>query len=230
MARATWYQYARLLGLTQKRKVYKAKRKRISFQADRPNQTWHMDVSYFKSFDNIQFYVYTVLDNFSRKILAWDITRELSGLVRVRSLKDAIKREFDVTIGDASPYLELIVDGGSENNNSTVESFIKSSHVAIDKKVALKDVTFSNSVVEGNFRIMKQSYFRRRTILSTTAVSEMDYFVNDYNNHRPHYQHEFYTPSEVHNDPSLKNIRPITKKTLKDRIASNQKQSCSKDC
>lgn len=229
MARATWYHYGRLLGLTQKRKTYKAKRKKISFQADVPNQTWHMDVSYFKTIDNIQFYVYTVLDNFSRKIVAYDVTRELSGRVRMESLKRAIEQEFDITI-TPKPQVELIVDGGSENNNHTIESFIKSSHVSIDKKVALKDVTFSNSVVEGNFRIMKQSYFRRRTILSDTIEKEMDYFVDDYNNHRPHYVHEIYTPDEIHNNPDLKNVRPRIKGALKDRIASNQNRKCIKNC
>ena len=232
MARATWYQYARLLGLTQARRASRTRKKKPSLRALRPNHTWHMDVSYFKTVDNVQFYVYTVLDNFSRKILAWDVTRELSGRVRVRSLKGAIASEFGVTIGSSGyhPNLELIVDGGSENNNSTIDSFIKSSHVAIDKKVALKDIIFSNSVVEGNFRIMKQSYFRKRTILAETMVAEMEYFVNDYNNHRPHYQHEFYTPAEIHADPTLKNVRPITKAALKDRIAANKKRSCSKKC
>ncbi len=229
MARATWYQYARLLGLTQKRKVYKAKRKKISFQADTPNQTWHMDVSYFKTLDNIQYYVYTVLDNFSRKILAYDVTRELSGRVRMDSLRRAIASVFDVTLVPKQS-VELIVDGGSENNNQTVEDFIRSSHVAIDKKIALKDVTFSNSVVEGNFRIMKQSYFRKRSILSNTIVKEMDFFVEDYNNHRPHYIHQIYTPREIHDNPSLKNVRPRLKGALKDRIASNKKRNCIKDC
>lgn len=228
MARATWYQYARLLGLTQKRKTYKAKRKKISFRAEEPNQTWHMDVSYFKTMDNIQFYVYTVIDNFSRKILAYDVTRELSGLVRVGSLKRAIHQEFDVDL--ENPTVELIVDGGSENNNRTVSQFIKQSHVSIEKKIALKDVTFSNSVVEGNFRIMKQSYFRKRTILSDTIEKEMDFFVDDYNNHRPHYIHEIYTPDEIHENPLLKNVRPITKASLKDRIVSNKNRNCIKGC
>jgi len=79
-----------------------------------------------------------------------------------------------------------------------VEAFIKSAHVSIDKKIALKDVTFSNSVVEGNFRIMKQSYFRRRSILSHTIVQEMDFFVNDYNYKRPHYIHELPTIKKKH--------------------------------
>jgi len=150
-----------------------------------------MDVSYFKSLDNIQLYVYTVLDNFSRKIVAYDVTREHSGRVRMNSLKRAIDKQFGVD---------------------------------------LKDVTFSNSIVEGNFLIMKQSYFRKRTILSNTISKVMDFFVEDYNSHRPHFAHEIYTPSEIHLKPELKNVRPGLKSALKDRIASNQNRKCIKPC
>jgi len=229
MSRATWYQYARLLGLSKKRKTYKAKRKKVSLRVHRPNHTWHMDVSYFKTLDNVQYYVYTVIDNFSRKILAYDVTRELSGLVRVGSLRRAILSEFGVHLS-SKPTLDLIVDGGSENNNQTIESFIRDSHVSIDKKVALKDVTFSNSVVEGNFRIMKQSYFRKRSILSSTIEKEMEFFVRDYNTMRPHYEHKIYTPCEIHDNPKLKDVRPTIASARKDRIASNKKRSCIKKC
>ena len=77
---------------------------------------------------------------------------------------------------------------------------------------------------------MKQSYFRRRTILSDTIEKEMDFFVRDYNEHRPHYVHEIYTPSEIHSKPELKNVRPRLKSALKDRIASNQNRNCVKKC
>lgn len=217
MAKSTWYQYSRILGFTQARKVAKLKRKKVSFLSNRPNHTWHMDVSYYKTLKGLQFYVYTVLDNFSRKILAYDVTQELSGLVRMQSLKRAIHQEFGIDLSsDNKSKVDLIVDGGSENNNQTISSFIKSSHITIDKKVALKDVTFSNSIIEGNFRIMKQSYFRRRTILASTIQKEIYFFVDDYNNHKPHYVHEIYTPSEIHNNPNLKNVRPLTKSALKD--------------
>jgi hypothetical protein len=77
---------------------------------------------------------------------------------------------------------------------------------------------------------MKQSYFRKRTILSSTMVKEMDFFVKDYNELRPHYEHEIYTPDEIHLNPELKNVRPRIKGALKDRIVSNKKRKCIKNC
>lgn len=98
------------------------------------------------------------------------------------SHKKAIESEFDLKISSENKsQLDLIVDGGSENNNSTIQDFIKNYRVKIDKKIALKDVTFSNSVIEGTYRIMKSSYFKKKQILSTSLELELDSFVDDYN-------------------------------------------------
>lgn len=229
MALSTWYRYAKRLGLTKARYAYKKKRKRVSFRAQEVNQTWHMDVTYYKTLDNVQFYIYTLVDNFSRKILAYDVSQTLSAAIRLESLKRAVNSEFGVDLL-AKPSIELIVDGGSENNNHTISNFIKSAQVSIDKKVALKDVTFSNSVIEGTYRILKSKYFQDRPILASTLKREVDFFVDDYNNVRPHYEHKIYTPSEIHNNQALKNIKPKLKNAFKTRVDDNRKTSCVSKC
>jgi hypothetical protein len=35
-----------------------------------------MDVTYYKTIDNIQYYIYTIVDNFSRKIIAYDVSKK----------------------------------------------------------------------------------------------------------------------------------------------------------
>ncbi|WP_188618555.1 integrase catalytic domain-containing protein [Cloacibacterium rupense] len=109
------------------RKKYKPKKKKISIRAEAPNTIWHMDVSVYKTLENTQYYIYTVIDNFSRKILAYDYAKELNGSTRLKSLKRAIEQEFGVNLKASQlvPKLNLIVDGGTENNNKTVENFIK---------------------------------------------------------------------------------------------------------
>ena len=39
-------------------------------------------------------YIYTVMDNFSRKILAWDVSENLSGQIRLNSLNSVINEQF----------------------------------------------------------------------------------------------------------------------------------------
>ncbi len=228
MSRTTWYRYTQYLGLNITRKAYKKKRKRISTRAKSVNDTWHMDVTYYKTIDNVQFYIYTIVDNFSRKIIAYDISRKLSAKIRLESLKRAIKNEFNININ--KPSVELIVDGGSENNNHTVNDFIKNQQVKINKKIALKDVTFSNSIIEGTYRILKSKYFQDRPIISTTIEREVDFFVYDYNNVRPHYEHKIYTPNEIYRNQSLKDVKPKLKNAFQNRLKSNRVTSCIKNC
>lgn len=78
MSIQSWYHYAKLFGLGIERKKYRRKRKRFSVRAGKPNEIWHMDVTRYKTLDYKTMFIYTVMDNFSRKILAWDVSENLS--------------------------------------------------------------------------------------------------------------------------------------------------------
>ena len=149
MSIQSWYHYAKLLGLGQNRKKFYKKRKRISVRAEKPNEIWHMDVTRFKTSDGNWAYIYTLMDNFSRRILSWNVNHTLSGKIRLESLKNAIVEQFG-NKNMETDNIDLIVDGGTENNNINIHEFIKNCKVGIYKKVALKDVSFSNSMIEGN--------------------------------------------------------------------------------
>lgn len=232
MSLTTFYRYCRKLGVTEKRKLPKKPRKKKSVRASRPNETWHMDVSYFKTTDNIQYYIYAVIDNFSRKIVSYTLFKKLGGAIATQTLRKAVEMEFNTKIGNKN--LELVVDGGSENNNETIADFISEAarldykhHLNIDKKVALKDIIFSNSVIEGMFRTLKRSYFRQLKISSENIDKELRKFVNDYNYHKPHNQHKIYTPNEIHLDPKLKEAKIVLQSANKDRINNNKKHCCN---
>lgn len=224
MAESTWYKYVRKLGYSDSRRPMKKSRPKGSFDAFRPNQTWHMDLSQFKTTDNVTFYIYTVVDNFSRKIIAWDIAQNKSPKIRMQTVKEAIKNEFDIEIKDQS--IDLIVDGGTENNNKTIGDFIKNCHISINKKIALRDVTFSNSIVEGPYKIMKSYYFRTKDISSFSIKNELENFITDYNYHRPCYKHRIYTPDEVHKNPNLASVKLVLEKSNQKRLEENRNFCC----
>jgi len=54
-----------------------------------PNQYWHADITIFKTLDNVKQYIYLVVDNYSRKILSWDMADRVSGEIRVQTLREA---------------------------------------------------------------------------------------------------------------------------------------------
>lgn len=84
MSRQSWYHYAKLLGISKLRKRFVTKRKRVSVKANTPNEIWHMDITRYKTIDNKIMFVYTVMDNFSRKIVAWSVSEKLSGKLRLK--------------------------------------------------------------------------------------------------------------------------------------------------
>ncbi len=111
----TWYKYARMLGIA--RKVQYKTRKRVSFRAAAPNQAWHADVTIIKTLDGLRHYCYLVVDNFSRKILVWRVSRELSASIRVATLREAAKPLIEA---NQKGSVDLIVDCGSETERSEV--------------------------------------------------------------------------------------------------------------
>ena len=204
------------------------KPKKKGLKADIANQIWHADVSVYTTLDHVKYYIYTVVDNYSRMILAWDINTKLSGQIRLRSIQRAISEQFNINPSGKS--IDLIVDGGSENNNGVIHEFIQNNQVSINKKIALKDIIQSNSLVEATYKIMKYKYFFKRQIVSTAMNNEMEFFVNDYNNVRPHYSHHYLTPFEVHHNLNPLNYKKIIKQAIKDRVVSNREQICNIHC
>lgn len=49
-----------------------------------------MDISQYKTLDNVVYYLYTVVDNFSSKIISWDISTKKCSKIRMESVKKAM--------------------------------------------------------------------------------------------------------------------------------------------
>ena len=224
MSRTSWYRYCVRLGVTTKRKTRRKQCKKGSVKASRPNEIWHADVTEFTTSDNVKFYVHSVLDNFSRKIVAYTVSRNKSAKTRLISLKEAILLQFSHILSPTD--LDLIVDGGSENNNFRIRNFIRHCQVTIHKKIALKDVHFSNSMIEGHFKTLKKFLRSHGDIHSYDFHKLIESFIRDYNSIRPHHQHQIHTPEEIHKSPELANIKPYLERINKERLQSNRSSCC----
>ena len=72
-APATWYRLIREHQWRRPRaRVYPAAPKE-GLRATEINQYWHIDTSIIKLLDGTKVYLHAVIDNFSRKILAWRV-------------------------------------------------------------------------------------------------------------------------------------------------------------
>ena len=229
MGLSTWYKYTDLLG------IRRIKPKSIKHYGESvvglfPNHYWHADVTQFRTKNNVLHYIYLVVDNYSKKILSWAIDTKLCKEVRTKTFKDALGVAVSSYV-DLS-HVNLIVDGGSENNNRTVDGFIDSlTDVTINKEQALKTVHFSNAMAEATNRIVKTYYLNHKDLEDTRAlINYFPFVVDDLNVVRPHGQLKGLTPNRAY-----AGLQPETDKFIEQkqvarikRIETNQGLGCCK--
>lgn len=116
------------IGKRRKKRKYKT-----GIRANEPNQIWHADITILKTADGVKHYIYLLIDNFSRKILSYEVRNKVSGLVTLTTIEGAYKK---ARIINENLNVKLIVDGGTENNNVYVENFINRSEINMEKLIA----------------------------------------------------------------------------------------------
>ena len=156
-----------------------------------------MDATVLSLQDGTKAYLQLVLDNFSRRIIAYQVEPSPSALHSEQLLHSAI-----ASIADTVPdNIFLIVEGGSENNNRIVEAFLTTT--PIKKLIARVDVSFSNSMIEAVNKIVKYDYlFRSQLSCRDHLGDEVRKAIDDYND-RPHYAIKGLTPNQAYSGMSF---------------------------
>jgi len=90
-------------------------------RASKPDELWHVDMTVIRLLDGTKVYLHAVIDNFSRRILAWRVTENFSVATTV-----AILQEADQGAATRGEPPTLLADAGVENVNSDVDGLIES--------------------------------------------------------------------------------------------------------
>ncbi|MBA4241936.1 MAG: hypothetical protein C0448_14515 [Sphingobacteriaceae bacterium] len=190
----TWYKYRRLLGI--KRLRIKNTKKLVGIISQKPNEYWHVDITYFTTNNGVKHCIYFLSDNFSRKILAWRLAFE----VNWKYVKECIEDAYLIAISvERSLNLEIVTDGGPENTHHSLNEFIGTLVGNIKKSIALKDVKFSNSPAESKHKTFKSFYAdEKETEHTKQLIEKIEFFIDDFNIHRPMHVLKGHTPQEVY--------------------------------
>ncbi len=221
---ATWYKYVHILGLNSAR-VSKKKSYPTGIVTRAPNQIWHADITVVKSLDGIKNYVYLLMDNFSRYIINWRVEPIVTGEIRVQTIMDGYREHMG-----QNQDLQLIIDGGPENNNHKMDEYVNSSEINIRKLVALKDVPFSNSLIEAQNKILKYRYLFKCQYQDIRALrNALEWIIPDYNNQRPHNSLKGLTPYEAFTGKAfdIEGHSVKMKQSRQNRITENKKRLCA---
>jgi transposase InsO family protein len=192
---STWYKYANILGITRSTTRNRRKDKKTGIRADETNKIWHMDVTVFKTMDNVKAYIYILMDNFSRCILNYRVSLELRARTTFEMLKESY---YEHIHSDGNSNIELITDGGPENNNNLVNSFVARQDISMKKLTALVDIDFSNSLIESYNKLLKYRFLYIKQIFDFDTLEKyLPQTIQEYNEVRPHFAHRYLTPKEV---------------------------------
>ena len=217
----TWYRLVRANNWRRPRlRVHPAK-PTIGIRAIRPNETWHVDTTLIRLIDGSKAYLHAIIDNFSRRVLAWRVNDTFIPAVTAELLVEA-GREIEET----KP--QLLVDGGVENYNSAVDKLVDSG--VLKRILAQAEIRYSNSLIESWWRVIKHQWLFLNTLDTVASVRKLvAFYVQQHNSHLPHSAFKGKTPDEMYfgtGDDIAKKLEEAKLQARGRRLKSNRERNC----
>ncbi len=162
--------------------------------AQGPNEVWSWDISYLPSVVRGEFfYLYMVIDIWSRRIVGWAVHEQESAAHGARLIEDTAK-----TLGIARHRLALHSDNGGPMKGSTMLAKLK--QLGIAASFSRPHTSNDNPYSESLFRTAKYrpDYPRRPFESIEAARTWVAQFVRWYNQEHLHSALRFVTPDDRH--------------------------------
>lgn len=217
----TWYRLVRAYKWRRpRRRIHPAKPK-VGIRASRPNEIWHVDMTVIRLLDGTRAYLHGVIDNFSRRILAWRVSPTFEPDCTAELLLTASS-----DLVDQTPT--VLTDGGVENFNSAVDKLITSG--ILSRLLAMTDIVFSNSMIESWFRSIKHQWLFLNTLDTVTAVEKLvSFYIAEHNGAIPHSAFKGQTPDEMYfgtGDEVPEELEAAKVAARAERMEVNRVRSC----
>jgi putative transposase len=164
------------------------------YNATGPNQIWCWDVSWVRSAVNgLYYYLYMIMDVFSRKITAWEVYETESGELASELLRRGVFAE-----SCAATLQVLHADNGAIQRSSTLKATME--WLGIDPSYSRPRVSNDNAYPEALFKTVKYrpSYPLDGFESIEKARQWCKEFVHWYNEEHKHSGIKFVTPSQRH--------------------------------
>jgi putative transposase len=137
--------------------------------------------------------MHAIIDNFSRRILAWCVDPNFDTNATARLITEASKGLKEVE--EKSPP-QVYMDSGVENVNAGVSELIEAK--TIRQVLAQVDIHFSNSMIESWWRQLKHQWLFLNTLDTIQPVRKLvAFYVQQHNEIVPHSAFRGQTPDEM---------------------------------
>jgi transposase InsO family protein len=117
---STWYRLVREHGWRRPRLRMLPAKPKIGLRTTHPNEMWHIDTTVIRLLDRTRTYLHAIIDNFSRRILAW---RVADTFAPVNSVAVLLAASPTGAPSDTAPV--VLADEGVENVNAQVDALIQ---------------------------------------------------------------------------------------------------------
>jgi len=164
----------------------------MGLRTTRPNEVWHIDTTVIRLLDGTRAYVHAVIDNFSRRILAWHVAGTFAPGNSVVVLLDASQH------ATPSAHVPVVLaDAGVENVNAQIDALLATG--VLRRLLAMTELKFSNSMIEAWWRSLKHHWLFLHALDSVATVRRLvAFYVDEHNRVLPHSAFRGQTPEEMY--------------------------------
>jgi transposase InsO family protein len=187
-------------------------------------------VPIIKLLDGTKVYLHAVIDNLSRRILAWKVALRLEPQNTCAVLVEAAK-----ALPPEEAPATVVADSGVENVNGAVDALLGLGRLR--RVLAQVEVDFSNSMIEAFWRSMKHNWLFLNQLDTPAAVERLvAFYVTEHNSVMPHAAFDGQTPDEVYfgtGDQVAAQLTQRRTEATQARLAANRMVACAQcqtDC
>ena len=164
------------------------------FYPEHPNRVWVSDFSQFNVDYEQKYYICVIIDLFSRKVISYSIANHLRTELLVHT--------FDQAIEIRQPYYEELIFHSDQGCQLTEFDFRKKLELIKVKQSFSKPGTpYDNAVIESFFSCLKREQLYVEEISNfEDLLYHVGYYIDFYNNRRPHQTLGYKTPAQVESD------------------------------
>ena len=198
---------------------------KIGLRTTRADEMWHIDTTVIRLLDGTRAYLHAVIDNFSRRILAWRVADTFAPVNSVTVLLDASR-----ATASSGTVPVVLADAGVENVNAQVDALI---HTGILRRLlAFTELKFSNSMIEAWWRSLKHQWLFLHPLDSVTTVRRLvAFYVDQHNRVLPHSAFHGQTPNEMYfgtGEAVPADLRSRAAAARRTRVEANRLASCER--
>jgi len=188
------------------------------------HQQWQTDFTYFKIIGWGWYFLSTIMDDYSRYIISWELCKNMESADAMRSVEDALQE----TGLQKSNRPRLLSDNGSCYVSNEFSTFISNKEMGHVRGAPYHPQT--QGKIERYHRSMKNVVKLEHYFYPDDLRAKLEGFVNYYNNERYHESLKNVTPADVYygrEKQVLHQRRNVKIETMKERRKVNQELEIS---